>query len=101
MAASPRCPGHHQWGWGLWRRLGRTTKGPWPRHTQADRHALAVGAGQGEDVLLVLDRAGWLVNPHVHVPMGPHLHFLPPYSPELRLWHQIRKFWEDEKPYGS
>ncbi len=40
--------------------------------------------------MLVLDRAGWLVSPHVQVPMGRHLHFLPPYSPELqpaeRLW---------------
>lgn len=27
----PPCPVHHQWGWALWRRLGRTTKGPWRR----------------------------------------------------------------------
>jgi transposase len=49
-----------------------------------------VRAGQGKHVLLVLDSAGWHVSPQVHVPVGLHLHFLPPYSPELqpaeRLW---------------
>jgi transposase len=52
--------------------------------------AHAVGAGQGKQILLVLDRAGWHVSPQVQVPAGIHLHFLPPYSPELqpaeRLW---------------
>jgi transposase len=52
--------------------------------------AHAVGAGQGKQTLLVLDRAGWHVSPQVQVPAGTHLHFLPPYSPELqpaeRLW---------------
>jgi hypothetical protein len=52
--------------------------------------AHAVGAGHGKQVLLVLDRAGWHVSPQVQLPAGIHLHFLPPYSPELqpaeRLW---------------
>lgn len=52
--------------------------------------AHAVGPGQGKQVLLVLDRAGWHVSPQVQVPAGIHVHFLPPYSPELqpaeRLW---------------
>ena len=52
--------------------------------------AQAVGAGQGKQVLLVLDSAGWQVSPQVQIPVGLHLHFLPPYSPELqpaeRLW---------------
>jgi transposase len=52
--------------------------------------AHAVGAGQGKQVLLVLDRAGWHVSPQVQVPTGIHVHLLPPYSPELqpaeRLW---------------
>ena len=52
--------------------------------------AHAVGAGQGQQILLVLDRAGWHVSPQVQVPAGIHLHCLPPYSPELppaeRLW---------------
>jgi hypothetical protein len=52
--------------------------------------AQAIGAGQGKQVLLVRDSAGWHVSPQVRVPAGLHLHFLPPYSPELqpaeRLW---------------
>jgi transposase len=52
--------------------------------------AHALGAGRGKQSLLVLDRAGWHVSPQVQVPAGIHLHFLPPYSPELqpaeRLW---------------
>jgi hypothetical protein len=38
----------------------------------------------------VLDRAGWQTSPHLVVPEGIHLLFLPPSSPELqpceRLW---------------
>jgi transposase len=52
--------------------------------------AQAVRAGRGKQILLVLDGAGWHSSPHVRVPVGLHLHFLPPYSPELqpaeRLW---------------
>jgi transposase len=52
--------------------------------------ALAVGAGQGKQVIVVLDRAGWHISAHVDVPAGVHLHFLPAHSPELqpaeRLW---------------
>jgi DDE superfamily endonuclease len=55
-----------------------------------DEFAQAVGAGQGKHILLVLDSAGWHVSSQVQVPVGLHLHFLPPYSPELqpaeRLW---------------
>ncbi len=52
--------------------------------------AQAVGAGPARRILLVLDRAGWHTSPHLVVPEGIHLLFLPPYSPELqpceRLW---------------
>lgn len=52
--------------------------------------AQTVGAGPGKQVVLVLDGAGWHVSPQVQVPTGVHLHFLPPYSPELQpaecLW---------------
>ncbi len=52
--------------------------------------AQAAGAGQGKQILLVLDSAGWHVSPPALAPAGIHLHFLPPYSPELqpaeRLW---------------
>jgi hypothetical protein len=52
--------------------------------------AQVVRAGHGKHIRLVLDGAGWHSSPHVHVPAGLHVHFLPPYSPELqpaeRLW---------------
>jgi transposase len=52
--------------------------------------ALEVGAGQDKQVILLLDRAGWHQSPHLTIPVGLHLLFLPPYSPELqpaeRLW---------------
>jgi hypothetical protein len=52
--------------------------------------AHASGAGQGQQILSVLDRAGWHVSPQVQVPTGIHLHVLPLYSPALqpaeRLW---------------
>jgi hypothetical protein len=52
--------------------------------------AQAVGAGHDKQILLVLDGAGWHASPHGQAPVGVHLHFLPPYSPELqpakRLW---------------
>jgi len=52
--------------------------------------AVGVGAGNGKQILLVHDRAGWHVSQAPTVPDGLHLIFLPPYSPELqppeRLW---------------
>lgn len=52
--------------------------------------AKSVGAGPKRQVVLVLDGAGWHRSPKVVIPEGIHLHFLPPYSPELqpaeRLW---------------
>jgi len=49
-----------------------------------------VGAGADQQILLVMDQAGWHRGPQVQVPVGVHLAWLPPYSPELqpaeRLW---------------
>jgi len=49
-----------------------------------------VGAGPGNRIVLVLDRAGWHTSKGLEVPEGVHLVFLPPNSPELqpaeRLW---------------
>lgn len=46
--------------------------------------------GAEKHILLVVDRAGWHISHEVTVPLGLHLTFLPPYSPELqpaeRLW---------------
>ncbi len=52
--------------------------------------AADVGAGPTKRVALVLDNAGWHTSPHLAIPEGLHLVFLPPYTPELqpaeRLW---------------
>jgi hypothetical protein len=52
--------------------------------------AQAVGAGPGKQVLVVRAGAGWHTSLHVDVPAGSHVHFLPPYTPDLqpaeRLW---------------
>jgi transposase len=52
--------------------------------------AQAMGAGRGMRLLLVCNGAGWHVSPQVQLPVGIHLHLLPPYSRELqpaeRLW---------------
>jgi len=52
--------------------------------------AREVGVGQGKQVILVIDQAGWHVSGKVKVPEGLHLVFLPASSPELqpaeRLW---------------
>ncbi len=52
--------------------------------------AKAVGAGQGKQIVLVIDQAGWHVSHKLQVPDGIHFAFLPPSSPELqpaeRLW---------------
>jgi DDE superfamily endonuclease len=49
-----------------------------------------VGAGADQQILLVVDQAGWHDSPQVRVPTGVHLESLPAYSPELqpaeRLW---------------
>ena len=43
--------------------------------------AQAIRAGRGQQILLVLDGAGWYSSPHVRVPVRVHVYFLPPYSP--------------------
>nr|WP_269089312.1 transposase [Thermus thermamylovorans] len=51
------------------------------------------GAGRGEWVLVVLDRAGWHTSTRLRVPEGVGLVFSPPYSPELqpveRAWSLV------------
>jgi len=52
--------------------------------------ARQAGASAKKQIVLVLDRAGWHASLRVRVPDHVHLHFLPPYSPELQpaehLW---------------
>jgi len=55
-----------------------------------DEFARAMGAGPDYHIFLLLDGAGWHTSPHLYLPPGLHLIFLPPYSPELQpaehLW---------------
>lgn len=48
------------------------------------------GAGKTKEILLILDGAGFHEAGSITIPQGIHLHFLPPYSPELqpaeKLW---------------
>lgn len=52
--------------------------------------AKATAVGQGKQIILVLDQAGWHVSHKLKVPEGIHFAFLPASSPELqpaeRLW---------------
>jgi transposase len=52
--------------------------------------ARAAGASPSNQIVLVLDRAGWHTSLRLWVPEHVHLLFLPPYSPELQpaehLW---------------
>lgn len=49
-----------------------------------------IGAGPDNQVVLLLDGAGWHRSERLVLPQGIHLVFLPPYSPEIqpaeRLW---------------
>lgn len=55
--------------------------------------AKATGAGEGKQVVVVLDRAGWHTSSQVELPPGLHLVFQPASSPELQpaehLWGLI------------
>ncbi len=57
--------------------------------------AREVGAGAGNRVILVLDRAGFHTGGEVAVPEGIQLEFLPAHSPELqpaeRLWPLVNE----------
>src|SRR5258708_29040962 len=48
------------------------------------RFAEAVGASPANQIVLVLDRAGWHTSARLRVPEYVHLLFLPAYSPELQ-----------------
>lgn len=49
---------------------------------------------QGEQVLVILDQAGWHMSKDLHIPENIELLYLPPYSPELnpveRLWRHLK-----------
>jgi DDE superfamily endonuclease len=59
--------------------------------------AQAVSAGPGQQVIVMVDGAGWHVSAQNHVPAGVHWHVLPPYSPAWqpaeRLWPLTNEAW--------
>lgn len=52
--------------------------------------AQAVGAGQGKQIVIVMDRAGWHTSGKLEIPDGIHIIHQPSHSPELQpaehLW---------------
>lgn len=60
-----------------------------------EEFAKASGAGQGKQIVLVIDQAGWHVSHDLKVPDGIHLALLPPSSPELQpaehLWPLVNE----------
>ncbi|RQH35589.1 IS630 family transposase [Okeania hirsuta] len=51
--------------------------------------------GEDKHIILTIDRAGWHTSSELKIPLGLHLEYLPPYSPELqpaeRLWPLINE----------
>jgi transposase len=56
---------------------------------ELEAFAQAVGAGPKQQLVLVLDRAGWHTSTPLRVPDHLHLRFLPAYSPELNPAEQL------------
>lgn len=58
-----------------------------------------------EQIVLILDRAGWHTAKNLAVPPNITLHWLPPYSPELNpvehLWDELREKWFHNKYFTS
>ncbi len=52
---------------------------------------------QDENIVLIMDKAGWHTAKNLIVPRNITLHWLPPYSPELNpvehLWDEVREKW--------
>jgi transposase len=60
---------------------------------------------QDENIVLIMDRAGWHTAKNLIVPRNITLHWLPPYSPELNpvehLWDEIREKWFQNRYFQS
>lgn len=58
-----------------------------------------------EFIVMILDGAGWHTAKKLNVPENMHLHFLPPYSPELNptenLWDEIREKGFSNRAFDS
>ncbi len=60
---------------------------------------------QDENIVLIMDKAGWHTAKNLIVPRNITLHWLPPYSPELNpvehLWDEIREKWFQNRYFQS
>jgi transposase len=58
-----------------------------------------------EQVVMIMDQAGWHKAKRLDIPDNITLHWLPPYSPELNpvehLWDQIRERWFSNRAFNS
>jgi transposase len=58
-----------------------------------------------ENILLVMDRAGWHIAKGLTIPQNIRLIWLPPYSPECNpvehLWDEIREKWFANRLFNS
>lgn len=58
-----------------------------------------------EQIVLILDKAGWHTAANLNIPENITLHWLPPYSPELNpvehLWDELREKWFRNKYFAS
>lgn len=58
-----------------------------------------------EEIVLILDKAGWHTATDLTIPENIILHWLPPYSPELNpvehLWDELREKWFRNKYFTS
>lgn len=58
-----------------------------------------------EFIVMILDGAGWHTAKKLNVPKNIHLHFLPPYSPELNptenLWDELREKGFSNRAFNS
>ena len=58
-----------------------------------------------EQIVLILDKAGWHTAGNLTIPDNITLHWLPPYSPELNpvehLWDELREKWFRNKYFAS
>lgn len=58
-----------------------------------------------ENIVMVVDGAGWHKNKHFSMPVNLRLLFLPPYSPELNpqehVWDELREKYFHNKTFNS
>jgi transposase len=58
-----------------------------------------------EQLVLIMDQAGWHKAKRLKIPENITLHWLPPYSPELNpvehLWDDLREKWFSNKVFNS